>query len=204
MSFYDHYILPELIQFICSRKRFQERRQSILSHAKGNVLDIGMGSGTNLPFLTNSNIKHIYGLEPSERLRNKATTLSDKLKLSINTIANGAEDIPLDKHSIDTVIVTFTMCTIPDIEIALREMQRVLKPGGQLLFCEHGRAPEEQIQKWQNRLNPMWKKISGGCNLNRDIPELITQAGLGIQTIDQHYMQGPKAMSFIHKGIATK
>lgn len=163
-----------------------------------------MGSGTNLPFLNNPDVKHIIGLEPAERLRKKARTLSGKLDLPIDIIANGAEDIPLETHSVDTVIVTFTMCTIPDIETALTEMVRVLKPGGQFLFCEHGKAPEEQVQRWQNRLNPAWKKIAGGCNLNRDIPTLIKQAGLDIKTLDQHYMSGPKATSFIHKGIATK
>jgi len=204
MSFYECYILPELIQLICSRKRFSEKRQDILTHAQGTVLDIGMGSGTNLPFLKTPEIKHIYGLEPSERLRSKACALSAKLGLPVEAINNGAEDIPLETHSIDTVIVTFTLCTIPQIDTALQEMLRVLKPGGQLLFCEHGRAPEERVQRWQNRLNPAWKKIAGGCNLNRDIPELIRQAGLNIKTLDQQYMPGPKAMSFIHKGVAVK
>ena len=204
MSFYERYILPELIHFICSRKQFQENRQTILKHAKGTVLDIGMGSGTNLPLLSNSNVKHIIGLEPSERLREKALSTAEKNNLCIETIPYGAEDIPLEKHSIDSAILTFTMCTIPDIDTALKEINRVLKPGGQLLFCEHGRAPEKNIQKWQNRLNPTWKKIAGGCNLNRNIPELINQTGLNIKMLDQGYMRGPKAMSFIHKGIACK
>ncbi|NOY65793.1 MAG: class I SAM-dependent methyltransferase [Gammaproteobacteria bacterium] len=204
MSLYERYILPELIQYICNRKQFKERRQSILHHAKGTVLDIGMGSGTNLPFLKTPDIKHIFGLEPSERLRHKAMINADKLDLRIEPISNGAEDIPLEKHSVDTAILTFTMCTIPDIDKALKEINRVLKPGGQLLFCEHGRAPDENILRWQNRLNPVWKKIAGGCNLNRNIPELIKQADFKIQTIDQSYMPGPKAMSFIHKGVAVK
>ncbi len=202
MNLYEKYILPELIHLACSNKRFGEKRQSILPLASGRVLEIGMGSGLNLPFYNRANIERIFGLEPSDRLRTKTQALATELNIALELSANGAEDIPLGNHSVDTIVTTFTLCSIANIEQALEEMRRVLKTDGKLLFCEHGRAPEHGIQRWQDRINPLWKKMAGGCNLNRDIDSLLRQSGFMVAQHDYQYMQGPRAFSFIYKGIA--
>ena len=204
MSLYDKYVIPELIKFVCGREQFTQQRQAILPHAHGTVLDIGIGAGANLPFYQRDKVKHIFGLEPSQRLQEKASELAASIDREIEFINNGAEDIPLQNNSVDTAVITFTMCSIAEIQQAMEETRRVLKPGGQLLFCEHGMAPDARIQRWQNRLNPMWKKLAGGCHLNRDIPELIRQAGFKIEDIDSQYMKGPRPFSFIYKGIAKR
>ena len=204
MSLYEKYVIPELIQFVCGRKQFVQQRQSILPHARGNVLEIGMGAGANLPFYAQDKVKHIFGLEPSYRLQEKARELGNSIDSEIEFINNGAEDIPLENNSVDTAVITFTMCSIMQIQQAMEETRRVLKADGQLLFCEHGLAPEASVQRWQNRLNPIWKKLAGGCHLNRDIPSIIEQAGFQIEEIDQEYMQGPRPFSYIFKGIAKR
>ncbi|HEC30192.1 MAG TPA: class I SAM-dependent methyltransferase [Gammaproteobacteria bacterium] len=203
MSIYDDHILPRLIHLVCSGKQFNEKRQSLVPMASGRVLEIGMGSGLNLPFYQDQRVERIFGLEPSRQLRSKAAMASDRIDIPVELISNGAEDIPMERHSIDTVLVTFTLCSIPEIEKALREMHRVLKPDGNLYFCEHGRAPEQNVRRWQDRLNPTWKKVAGGCNLNRNIPELIKQAGFELQKLDCQYMKGPRPMSYIFKGQAS-
>lgn len=202
MNLYEHYILPELIQLVCSNKHFHEKRQSIIPLATGRVLEIGMGSGINLPFYNDRQVEHILALEPSDRLRKKALQQCAHINIPVELCANGAEDIPLEQHSIDTIVTTFTLCSIAEIEKALKEMRRVLKPEGTLLFCEHGLAPENNIQKWQNRINPWWKRVAGGCHLNRDIHTLIQQSGFSMDETDHQYMQGPKTFSYIYKGIA--
>lgn len=177
-------------------------RQVLLPHASGNVLEIGMGSGLNLPFYNQATVKRIFALEPSDQLRKNAMRMIEKINIPVELSAHGAESIPLENQSMDTIVTTFTLCSITDIERALREMHRVLKTDGTLMFCEHGRAPENHIQRWQDRINPYWKKLAGGCNINRDIHALIKQAGFSINESHCDYMQGPKTFSYIYKGIA--
>jgi len=202
MSFYENHILPCLTHVVCSAKNFEQKRAIIVPDAQGDVLEIGMGSGLNLPYYQQNNIRKIIGLEPSAALRKRAEKTAANLDIDLSLIHNGAEDIPLGKNSIDTVLITFAMCTIPEIETALEEIRRVLKKNGDLLFCEHGLAPDTSVQRWQHRLNPLWKKLAGGCNLNRNIPELIQQAGFKINSIENQYMRGPKALSYIYRGSA--
>ncbi len=202
MKLYDTYIVPALIRIACSNKRFAEMRQALLPRASGHVLEIGIGSGLNLPFYDQATVKRIFALEPSGQLRKHALDRAKELNIPVELSANGAEAIPLKKQSIDTIVTTFTLCSIANIELALEEMRRVLKTDGTLIFCEHGRAPENHIQRWQDRINPYWKKMAGGCNINRDIHQLIKQAGFSIDETDYQYMQGPKTFSYIYKGIA--
>lgn len=202
MNLYERFILPELIQLVCSNKQFREKRLSLIPQASGRVLEIGMGSGLNLPFYNTEQVKHILALEPSERLRQKAHHQSTLITIPVELSSHGAEDIPLEQHTIDTVVTTFTLCSVTEIEKALQEMRRVLKPQGTLLFCEHGLAPENKVQRWQHRLNPWWGKIAGGCHLNRDIHQLIEQAGFKLPETDHQYMPGPKTFSYLYKGVA--
>ena len=205
MSFYDKYILPKFLNCACGTKPINYQRDKIVPLAKGIVLDIGIGSGLNMPFYKTSNIDHLYGLDPSEELLKIAKHLAKKNELEIEFLQCGAEAIPLPDQSIDTVLITYTMCTIPNIKLSNSEIMRVLKPEGQLLFCEHGLAPDKNIAKWQRRINPIWSKIAGGCNLNRDIPKLITSSGFKISNMEEMYLPStPKFAGYNYWGVAKK
>jgi len=205
LGFYDKYILPKFLNCACGTKPINYQREKIVPLAKGIVLDIGIGSGLNIPFYNKSNIDHLYGLDPSKELLKIAKPLAKKNELEIEFLQCGAEAIPLPDQSIDTVLITYTMCTIPDIKLSNSEIMRVLKSEGQLLFCEHGLAPDKNIAKWQRRINPIWSKIAGGCNLNRDIPKLITSSGFKISNMEEMYLPStPKFAGYNYWGVAKK
>ena len=201
MSFYGNHVLPHVINLSMRNRDLLPYRQRALSSAAGRVLEIGVGSGLNLP-LYPTQVREIVGLEPAQRLAAMARRRAMGLSIATDFVEASAESIPLEDHSVDTVVTTWTMCSIPDLATALREMHRVLKPDGQLLFVEHGQAPGERVRKWQDRLTPVWKCIGGGCHLNRPIPALIEQGGFTITRIDTGYMRGPKAMTFMYEGRA--
>jgi ubiquinone/menaquinone biosynthesis C-methylase UbiE len=202
MSFYDERVLPHVINFACSTKPVRKQREKIVPLAEGDVLEIGFGSGLNLPYYDAQKVRKIWGLEPSEGMRRKAQPMVDASSLDVEFIDLPGESIPLEDDSVDTVLVTYALCTIPDAITALEGMRRVLKPGGSLLFCEHGIAPDEGVRRWQHRLNPAWGRIAGGCNMNRDIPELITQAGFKVTADERMYVPGAKILSFNYWGRA--
>ena len=205
MGFYDKYILPKFLNCACGSKPINYQRDKIVPLAKGVVLDVGIGSGLNIPFYNRSKIDYLYGLDPSEELIKLAKPVAKKNEFEIEFLQCGAEAIPLPDNSIDTVLITYTMCTIPDIKLSNSEIMRVLKTEGQLLFCEHGLAPDKNIAKWQRRINPIWNKIAGGCNLNRDIPNLITSSGFKILNMEEMYLPSiPKFAGYNYWGVAKK
>ena len=180
MSFYEERILPHLIDVSCSTKPTRKQREKIVPLAEGDVLEIGFGSGLNLPFYDRGKVRRIWGLEPSEGMRRKAGPLVEASGLEVEFIDLPGEEIPLERDSVDTVLVSYTLCSIEDVIAALEGMRRVLKPDGKLLFCEHGIAPDDDVRRWQNRLNSTWRRIAGGCNMNLDIPALIDEGGFEI------------------------
>ena len=202
MAFYEDRVLPHLIDLACSTKPARKQREKIVHLAEGDVLEIGFGSGLNLPYFDRSKVRKIFGLEPSEGMRRKAQPNVDASGLDVEFIDLPGEEIPLESKSVDTVLITFTLCSIDAAEAALEGMRRVLKPGGSLLFCEHGAAPDAGVRRWQNRLNPAWKRVSGGCNMNRDIPGLIEGSGFRITTDERMYIPGPKMLSYNYWGTA--
>ena len=205
MSLYDKYILPKVLNCTCGSKPISYQRKKVVPLAKGIVLDIGIGSGLNIPFYDLSMIDKIYGLDPSSELIKIAKKIAVKKNISIEFLLCGAEDIPLPNNSIDTVLITYSMCTIPEVLKANYEMLRVLKPDGRLIFCEHGLAPDKSVAKWQKRINPVWGKIAGGCNLDRDIPNLISSSGFKILSIEEMYLPStPKFAGYNYWGIAQK
>ena len=205
MSFYDKYILPKFLNCACGSKPINYQREKIVPLAEGTVLDVGIGSGLNIPYYNKSKIKCLYGLDPSIELLNLAKSLAKKNELEIEFLECGAEAIPLPNDSIDTVVITYTLCTIPDTQLSNQEIMRVLKPNGKLLFCEHGLAPDINIAKWQKRINPIWNKIAGGCNLNRDIPKLIRSSGFKILNMEEMYLPStPKFAGYNYWGVAKK
>jgi ubiquinone/menaquinone biosynthesis C-methylase UbiE len=202
MSFYNDHILPHVINLAMRNRELSAYRERVLSQAHGRVLEIGIGSGLNLP-LYGSRVDAILGLDPAAPLIAMAQNAAKHCTIPVTLINGSAQAIPLDRGGIDTLVTTWTLCSIPDVGAALREMRRVLKAGGQLLFVEHGSAPEENVRKWQNRLTPVWKRIGGGCHLNRPIRTLIEDAGFRILRLDTGYAKGPRPMTYFYEGCAT-
>ena len=201
MSFYRRHIVPCLTHLAMRQKPLMPFRQRIIGAAEGRVLEIGIGSGLNLP-LYGVGASSIIGLEPSRELLRMARTRRTQASAPVTFLEASAEAIPLEAHSVDTVITTWTLCTIPNAEHALMEMRRVLKPNGTLLFVEHGRAPEPSIARWQDRLDPMWSRLAGGCHLNRKIDDLILNSGFRIETLGHTRLPGPRTHSYLYEGRA--
>jgi ubiquinone/menaquinone biosynthesis C-methylase UbiE len=201
MNLYEKYILPKVIDWSCKQNSNNKQRQKVVPLASGNVLEIGIGSGLNLPYYGNK-VQNLVAIDPSIEMWNENKVNTETLPFGFNFVKAFAENIPEDNNSFDTVLMTYTLCSIPDTDKAFIEIKRVLKPNGKLIFCEHGKAPDKAIQKWQNLINPLWKKIGGGCMLNRDIPSIIEDNGLKIRDIDTMYIPGWKPASFNYWGIA--
>lgn len=205
MPFYEERILPHLIDKACSLGQVMKLRSQLIPQAHGRVLEVGMGSGTNLEFYNPKTVEHVYGLEPSEGMRRKVIANLERSPVTVEWLGLPGEQIPLPDESVDTVVLTFTLCTIPDWRKALKQMKRVLKPGGQLLFLEHGEAPHDTTRKWQHRITPGWKKIAGGCHLNRQIADLIRSAGFEIVELENLYMpRAPRIAGYLYKGRAIR
>jgi ubiquinone/menaquinone biosynthesis C-methylase UbiE len=201
MGFYAEWILPPLIDLSMRNKRLRPYRERTAGAAEGRVLDVGIGSGLNLPFYARK-AREVFGLDPSLPLLTRVRSKAARMQTPIQLLEGSAERIPLADHSMDTIVMTWTGCSIPEICAALEEMRRVLRPGGRLLFVEHGRAPEPRIARWQDRLDPFWQRFSGGCHLNRKIDDLLSDAGFQIDRLATGYIRGPKIMTFFYEGAA--
>lgn len=202
MSWYERHILPHLIECACGLGRVMQLRAELIPQAKGRVLEVGIGTGLNLPYYDAKHASHICGLDPSPEMNRLTQRRAAAITIPVESVALSAERIEAANHSFDTVVSTFTLCTIPDAVTALREMRRVLKPDGKLLFCEHGQAPDASVHRWQNRLTPLWKPVAGGCHLNRNIPALLREGGFAIQQLEASYLPGPRPMMFVYRGLA--
>ena len=198
VNIYQDYILPPIVNFVMSNRELVEYRRRCLSIARGRVLEIGIGSGINLPFYGRE-VSAIYGIDPSSGLLGRAAKQQAGKPLLIR---GSAETPPLETGSFDTIVTTWTLCSIPDASRALREMGRILRRDGRLLFVEHGLAPDRQIMRWQNRLAPCSKCLSGGCHLNRKIDELIAAAGFHIEQLDTGYLRGRNLLTYMYEGVA--
>lgn len=201
MGFYNDIILPRLCDLAMRNKLLGPIRQRVIAAAEGRVLEIGVGSGLTLPFYRPP-VREVLALEPAPRLVAMARSAARGTIMPIKFFEASAETIPLDQHSVDTIVTTWTLCSIPQAATALAEMRRVLRPGGRLLFVEHGLAPDESVRRWQDRLTPAWRRISGGCHLNRPISPLIEGAGFRIDRIETGYIPGPRPMTFMYEGSA--
>jgi len=200
MGFYGDFVLPRLLDLAMSNRQLLPFRERVIGAAGGRVLEIGVGSGRNLPFYR-SPAAEILALEPSPKLVAMARGTARR-DVPVRFLEASAEAIPLDDDSIDSVVTTWTLCSIPHAVSALGEMRRVLRPGGRLLFAEHGLAPSASVRRWQRRLTPAWRRLSGGCHLDRPIRSLIEDAGFRIDRIDTGYVPGPKPMTFMYEGSA--
>jgi ubiquinone/menaquinone biosynthesis C-methylase UbiE len=203
MGIYDKYVLPHLVSIACSPKPIRKQRERIVPFAEGDVLEIGFGSGLNLSHYDRHKVRKVLALEPSEAMRRKALPGVRASGLEVEFIDLPGEEIPLETSSVDTVLVTYSLCTIADAETALEGMRRVLRPGGRLLYCEHGRAPDSKIRRWQERIDPLWSALAGGCHINKDIPALLRAGGFDLEKCEQMYIPGPKIVSYNYWGIAV-
>ena len=204
MSFYDDKVLPHFINMACGNKIIQYQRRRAVPQAQGRVLEVGMGPGLNLPFYDPNKVDMVWGLEPCHGMRSLAQPHIDEAPFEVQWLDLPGEEIPLADSSVDTVLLTYTLCTIPDWRVALAGMRRVLKPGGKLIFCEHGRAPDAGVRGWQNRINPTWKKLAGGCNINRPILHCLESGGFNIEQVKTEYVpKTPRFVGYTYSGYAT-
>lgn len=202
MNPYERYVLPKLIDVACSTGNVMKARSKIVPQALGEVLEVGIGSGLNLPFYDPKKVSSIIGIDPAAQMQSLARKRATVIGIPVEVIAVDVQGIHADTDRFDTIVMTFTLCSIDDPVPALREMARVLKPGGRLLFCEHGLAPDPSIERWQHRLTPFWKPMAGGCHLDRDIPALIRAGGFVIDELSEEYLPGPRPMSYVYSGVA--
>ncbi len=201
MSLYAKYVLPRLIDFAMSSKATTAERTRLIPLASGVVLEIGAGSALNLPFYGPA-VRKLYALDPSRELWRLGRRRVQDVPFPIEFLQSSAESIPLGTATMDTVVSTWTLCTIPDPSAALEEMRRVLRPHGTLVFIEHGSSPDARVRAWQKRLNPLWKRVAGGCHLDRQIERLIGRAGFQISTLERGYGEGLKPFVYLYRGLA--
>jgi ubiquinone/menaquinone biosynthesis C-methylase UbiE len=190
-----------LTHLTMSKKALADERARWIPLAAGVVLEIGMGSGLNMPFYSSS-VRRLYALEPSEALRRMAASRAGRAGFPVEFLAASAEAIPLPGASVDAVTTTWTLCTIGDARRALQEFQRVLRPEGRVIFVEHGRSPDPQVVRWQDRLTPVWRRVAGGCHLNRPIDRMLVEGGFAIETLECGYIRGPRFGTYLYRGIA--
>ncbi|PWR22262.1 class I SAM-dependent methyltransferase [Zavarzinia compransoris] len=204
MGFYERHIVPHIINCACGTKPIRHQRRKVVPLARGTVLEIGIGTGLNLPHYDAAKVDKVIGLDPSETSWKIAGARAARLPFPVEFIGLPGERIPLPDASVDTVLVTYSLCTIPDPVPALAGMRRVLRPDGRLIFCEHGAAPDAGVRRWQERINPVWKTLFGGCNLHRPIPDLLQAGGFQAERVETMYLPGmPRVAGFNYWGTAV-
>jgi ubiquinone/menaquinone biosynthesis C-methylase UbiE len=201
-GWYERRILPYLIDFSCGLGPVRRQRDKVVPLAQGRVLEIGIGTGRNLEHYDRQRVASVVGVDPAQAMHRLVRRRAQRTGIAVEVVGLSAEKIPFEDAAFDTVLVTYSLCTIPDPVAALCEMRRVLRPGASLIFCEHGRAPEPSVQHWQDRLTPIWTRLAGGCHLNRDIPALLRESGFESRDLQTGYLPGPRALSYHYWGTA--
>ncbi len=201
MNFYDRWVLPPILDLVMQQAQLEKYRREVVGAAIGRVLEVGVGSGLNFPQYSEQ-VEIVFGIDPSPRLLAIARRRAAAAGVQADLMLGSATAIPLADSTVDTVVMTWTLCSIPDPLAALREMRRVLKPSGQLLFVEHGLSPEPAVDRWQRRLTPMWRPIAGGCHLDRKVDDLIRSAGFEMNELRTEYANGPRPMTYMYLGRA--
>ena len=202
MNPYQRYVLPKMIDIACGMGAVMKLRAQIIPQATGEVLEIGIGSGLNLAFYDPNRVTSITGVDPAAQMQALARTRADGIDIPVEIIAVDVHGIHAPSNRFDTIVMTFTLCSIADPIAALTEMARVLKPNGRLLFCEHGLAPDLTVERWQHRLTPLWKPLAGGCHLDRNIPALLAAGSFSVEALSEQYLSGPRALTYMYSGWA--
>ncbi|MBI4349662.1 MAG: class I SAM-dependent methyltransferase [Elusimicrobia bacterium] len=203
MNVYERFVLPYLIDLACGQKDITEQRLKVVPRARGCVLEVGIGTGLNVPHYDRRKVERVVALDPAVQMHRLAARRIKQHGLPVELMGLSAESIPAPDASFDSAVMTYTLCSIPEPNRALRELRRVLKPGAPLLFCEHGRAPDEGVRRWQDRLDPFWGVFAGGCHLNRDVPALLAEAGFATASIESGYLPGPRLLTYHFWGEAS-
>src|SRR5450830_1623607 len=202
VSFYDRWVLPPVLDLVMRQRQLAKYRHEVVAAASGRTLEVGVGSGLNFPHYSKQ-VEIVFGIDPSPLLLAIARRRAAAAGVGVALVQGSATTIPLADHSVDTIVMTWTLCSIPDPLVALREIRRVLKPGGKLLFVEHGLSPEPGVERWQHRLTPVWRHIAGGCHLDRKVDKLIRSAGFDLTELRTEYARGPRLMTYMYEGCAV-
>jgi ubiquinone/menaquinone biosynthesis C-methylase UbiE len=202
MSLYQRWVVPRLIELSMRQSQLQDYRRELVPDARGRVLEVGVGSGMNLPFYA-ADVREVVGVDPSAELLEMARNRAAEAGRPVTLTRASATSMPLENASFDTIVMTWTLCSIPDPAAALREMRRVLRPGGTLLFIEHGLSPDASVARWQHRLTPVWRRFAGGCHLDRKVDDLIRAAGFSLAELTNEYARGPRPMTYMYEGRAV-
>jgi SAM-dependent methyltransferase len=202
MSFYDRHILPRIIQCSCGAPMVMELRRAVVPQAQGEVLEIGCGGGLNFPLYRRGQVRGVTGVEPAPPMLDRARQAVERSTVPVELVEAAAEALPFPDRSFDTVVTTFTLCSVRDHGASLAELRRVLRPNGRLIFCEHGLAPEPGVQRWQRRIEPLWKRLAGGCHLTRPVRAAVAEAGFELISGDARYLPAPKVFGWAEWGAA--
>src|SRR5690606_17382854 len=202
MNLYERYVLPHLIDYACGMGEVMKLRSQLVPQAQGEVLEIGIGTGLNLGFYDPALVSRVVGVDPAAQMQAMAQRRAAGIAIPVEMLALELGQIQAQDDRFDSIVCTFTLCSIPDVAAALEEMRRVLKPGGRLLFAEHGLAPDAGVARWQRRLTPCWKPLAGGCHLDRDISRLLTIAGFAMRELESGCLKGPRPMTYVYRGWA--
>lgn len=202
MSLWSDHVLPVLVEKACRSRAILDERRRWIPRARGDVLELGVGSGLNLAFYDPSRVSRVVGIDPSAQLLAKARPRAAEAQVPVELVLGAAEALPFPDRAFDSAVVTYSLCSVADPGRALAEVRRVLRPGGELVFVEHGLSPEARTQRWQHRITPLWRRVGGGCHLDRDIAQLVRDAGYRVDELDTGYSEGARWMSFIYRGIA--
>jgi ubiquinone/menaquinone biosynthesis C-methylase UbiE len=199
---YERYVLPRVLDLACGAKPIRRQRQKVVPRATGDVLEVGIGTALNAPFYDKARVRRIVGVDPALQMHPLALRRIRAAGLAVELVGLSAEKLPLEDGSFDSVVCTYALCSIPHPASALAEIRRVLRPGGKLLFSEHGVAPDESVRRWQRRLQPIWGRLGGGCNLSQDVPAVLAAAGFEAR-LESRYIPGPRFASYHYWGEAT-
>ncbi len=204
-SFYDRHVMPRLIGCACASKPIMRQRAKVVPLASGRVLELGVGGGLNLAFYDPGKVTELFGVDPSDELRDRALAAPRPDGLKVDIAAGTAEALPFEDGSFDTVVCTFTLCSVQSQAAAIAEARRVLKPQGRFLFCEHGLAPDVGVAKWQSRIEPVWKAIAGGCHLTRPIGGAIEAGGFQLDSWSSMFLPStPRIFGWSEWGVGVK
>jgi ubiquinone/menaquinone biosynthesis C-methylase UbiE len=201
-NWYDRHLLPYVLHCACGLHPVAQQRRQVIPKAQGRVLEVGIGTGLNMPFYDRQRVQSIVGVDPAMSMHRLAHKQIQRSGIEVELVGLSAEKLPLTDASFDSVVCTYSLCSMADPVQALREMRRVLAPTGQLLLCEHGLSPDPRVVRQQNKWQPLWGKIAGGCKLDRDVPSLLSQAGFQSE-LESGYIWGPKALAYNYWGIVS-